>query len=392
MNPQTGYDSEQHFDTRGYASVPSKPSVSLPAALVAVGTAFTVGLIASLALRPPSTVMESGAALPESGPTREIQWRVSSAFAANLPIIGEVGIFVADTLNSMSDGSMEFRVYDPGELMPAFAISEAVRDEKIAAGYTWAGYDQGRIPAASLIASVPFGLEPLGFMAWWYHAGGRDLGEELYAAQNIHPVLCGLIGPETAGWFRKPIDSIEDFRGLKIRFSGLGGRVLQSLGSSVTIIPGGEIFQALEKGAIDATEFSQPTIDAMLGFDRVARYNYFPGWHQTFSSFHLFINLDVWKALSKTQRAMIDGSCMAGVVWSLARSEALQGEALMDMADRGVESRMFSQQILNQLREATSTVLEQEAAADESFARILRHQQAFTRQYETWKHRAYVGH
>lgn len=366
--------------------------ISPRAALIAVITALLLGVIASLALRPPSRTVSN-----ESGPllrTQEnkVHWRVSSAFAANLPIIGEVGVYVADTLSDVSAERITFSVYDPGELMPAFAISEAVRDNKIPAGYTWAGYDQGRIPAASLIAAVPFGLEPTGFMAWWYHAGGRELGEELYATQNIHPVLCGLIGPETAGWFRKPIASIDDFHGLKIRFSGIGGRVLQSLGASVTIMPGGEIFQALEKGAIDATEFSQPTIDAMLGFDRVTKYNYFPGWHQTFSSFHLLVNLETWQALDETQRSMINASCMSGVVWSLARSEALQGAALLTMADKGVESRIFSDEILDQLRDATTTVLEEEAAADAMFARILRHQQDFTREYETWKHRAYVGH
>ncbi len=110
------------------------------------------------------------------------------------------------------------------------------------------------------------------------------------------------------GWFRSPIESLDDFKGLKIRFAGLGGKVLQKLGASVTMIPGGEIFQALEKGAIDATEFSMPAVDQLLGFDRVAKFNYYPGWHQTFTSTHLVINLQIWRDLDEADRVLLQGS------------------------------------------------------------------------------------
>jgi len=163
-------------------------------------------------------------------------------------------------------------LFEPGEIVPAFSITDAVRDGKVAAGYTWLGYDQGKTAASALLAAVPFGMEPAEFTAWWFEAGGRALGEKLYARYHAHPIMCGLTGPETAGWFRHRIESLDDLQGLKIRFAGIGGKVIERLGASVTMLPGGEIFQALEKGAIDASEFSLPIVDQALGFNRVAPY------------------------------------------------------------------------------------------------------------------------
>jgi TRAP-type mannitol/chloroaromatic compound transport system substrate-binding protein len=135
-------------------------------------------------------------------------------------------------------------------LVPAMEITESVKEGKIEAGYQWVGHDQGRIPASTLIAAVPFGMEPMEFLAWWYYGGGQALGEALYQPHNVMPILCGITSPETAGWFREPVESLDDLVGVKIRFAGLGGRVLQQPGASVTMIPAGETFQALEKGAI----------------------------------------------------------------------------------------------------------------------------------------------
>ena len=236
-------------------------SISFRAFLVAVVTALIVGMLTTLAVRPPGkSVIRS--AVSEAGSEREqLHWRVPSSFGTNWPVQGDVITAVARFLESATDGANRLELFEPGELVPAFAITEAVRDRKTQAGFTWLGYDQGRIPASTLISSVPFGMEPMEFIAWWYEGGGRELGEGLYNEHNVQPILCGVIGPETAGWFRERVRSIEDFKGMKIRFAGLGGKVMQRLGASVTMMPGAEIFQALEKGAIDATEFSMPATD-----------------------------------------------------------------------------------------------------------------------------------
>ena len=137
-----------------------------------------------------------------------------------------------------------------------------------------------------------------------------------------------MTGPETAGWFREPIRELSDLQGLKIRFAGLGGKVIERLGASVTMIPGGEIFQALEKGAIDASEFALPIVDQTLGFNRVAKYNYYPGWHQTFTASHLMVNLQAWQEMSPADQALIELGCTAGVTRNLANSEASQAASL----------------------------------------------------------------
>jgi TRAP-type mannitol/chloroaromatic compound transport system substrate-binding protein len=323
-------------------------------------------------------------------PVAEIRWRVPVAFGTNLPALGDNILDVSRRLEKVTAGRIRLEVFEPGTLIPPFSITEGVRDNKIPAGYTWVGYDQGRIPATPLVSAVPFGMEPWEFAAWYYEDEGQALTEDLYRPHGVHPILCGVVGPETAGWFRIQINKVEDFKGLKIRFAGLGGKVLQKLGASVTLIPGGEIFQALEKGAIDATEFSMPAVDQMLGFDRVAPYNYFPGWHQTFTAAHLVVNLDVWLQLPEQDQALIEMACTAGVIRNLSRGEAIQGAVIDGFPAKGVTPIKFSRKILKELQAITEEVLAEEAEKDEFFRRIHASQTRFMEQYRTWKDHAYL--
>ncbi len=361
-------------------------------ALVAVIVAFLTGMLATLAVRPPG----AGGAAPGAAGARTgdaavtTRWRVPVAFSTNLEVLGDNVLWVVDAIERVSDGAMLLAPYEPGEIVPAFNIVDAVREGKVQAGYTWVGYDQGKIPASPLLGAVPFGMEPWEFTAWWYEAGGRELGEALYAKHGVHVVLCGLIGPETAGWFRKPIDALSDMEGLKIRFAGLGGRVVERLGASVTMLPGGEIFQALEKGAIDATEFALPNVDQALGFDRVAKLNYYPGWHQPATSTHLVVNADIWKGLSESERAVIDTACTAGVTRNLAKAEQRQGGVLAGFPDKGVTAIRLPLPILRELKRVTDAVMAEEAARDEDFRAIHASQQAFRDEYALWKRFAYL--
>lgn len=359
-------------------------------ALVAVATAFLIGLLASLAIRPPGATAPDGrVAIAEAG-REQIRWRVTSSFTTNMPVVGETIVQFAENLRAVSAGAIDLQVFEPGEIVPALEITESVKEGKVDLGYMWIGYDQGRIPASTLIAAVPFGMEPVEFTAWWYYGGGRELGEDLYRDHNVMPLLCAMSGPETAGWFREPIDSLDDLEGLKIRFAGLGGKVLQRLGASVTMIPGGEVFQALEKGAIDASEFSMPAVDAMLGFGRIAKYNYFPGWHQPFSSGHLLVNLQKWNALQADTRSLMRLACRANVNDTLAESEAIQGAVIRDFPEQGITAETLPVEILERLREVANEVLDEEAANDEHFARILASQRAFSANYAYWKRKAYL--
>ena len=365
-------------------------SITPRAFALGVVTALLAGIVASLAIRPPGQAARSEAGDATAATIDAIHWRIATTIGTNIPVIGDAPLTLRDELAVLSDGAIRLDIYEPGELAPVGAISESVREGKIPAAMTWLGYDQGRIPASTLIAAVPFGMEPTEFSAWWYVGGGRELGEALYHEHDIHPVLCRLIGPETAGWFREPIDGVEDLDGLKIRFAGLGGKVLQRAGASVTMLPGAEIFQALEKGAIDATEFSLPSVDQLLGFDRVARYNYFPGWHQPFTSAHFIVNLDTWRALGARTRTMIEVSCRASVATTLARSEAAQGAVIRDFAAKGVIAGSLPDDVLRQLRDIARSVLDEEAERDDRFAEILASQRAFADVFAHWKRKAYL--
>jgi len=355
------------------------------AALIAIVTAFCVGLLASLSLRP----APGGGTPTDQSATTIVRWRMPVAFNTNLPAIGENSAWVSRTVASLSDDRFTLEVFEPGELISALEIVDAVREGKVQAGYTWLGYDQGKLPVSTLFGAVPFGFEPDGFSAWWYEGGGRELAQEIYRPLGIEPILCGLIGPETAGWFREPIETPDDLVGLKIRFAGLGGQVIQGLGASVTLLPGGEIFQALERGAIDATEFSLPAVDQQLGFDRVARYNYFPGWHQPFTSAHLAVNLSAWEALSDTDRSMLETACTAGVTRNLARAEAIQAPVLRYYEETGVSTEQIPGPILLALEVESARVLEGEASRDADFARVLASQRAFQADYGVWRQIAY---
>jgi len=365
-------------------------TVTPRALLVAVVTAFVAGTIASLAIRPPGGA-DNVVGTVESGAGYEsLRWRLTSSFTSVMPVIGITPPKVADELRTLTAGAIDLEYFEPGEVVPALAITEAVRDRKVQAGFMWVGYDQGRIPASTLISAVPFGMEPMEFAAWWYHGGGQRLGEALYHEHNVHPILCNIVGPETAGWFRKPIRTVEDLRGLKIRFAGLGGKVLQRLGASVTMIPGGEIFQALEKGAIDASEFSLPVVDRMLGFGRVASYNYFPGWHQTFTTGHLLVNLDAWNELQPKTRALFDTVCQANVTYSFSEGEAVQGAIIKHFPEEGITAGTIPRELLEELREVAIEVLDEEAARDRHFAEILASQREFSATYAYWKRKAYL--
>jgi TRAP-type mannitol/chloroaromatic compound transport system substrate-binding protein len=359
-------------------------------ALVAVVIAFVTGGLLVGSLRPgdpdrPDLAEDLG----PGGAVAHVRWRVTSAFGTHLPALGENALEVAERLRAASDGRIAWTVDDPGEVVPPFAIVEAVAAGKIEAGYTWLGYEEGRLPVSVLFGAVPFGMTPWAYSAWWTEGGGAELAREIYRPLGIEPILCGLIGPETAGWFRHPIETPEDLYGLKIRFAGLGGRALQRLGAAVTMLPGGELFQALEKGAIDATEYSLPEVDHRLGFDRIARFNYFPGWHQPHTAFHLVVNRTIWQALPPATQTTIELACGEGVHRNLARAEARQGDVLEALEARGVETRTLSPALLTALEGAVEAVLEEEAEADGAFARVLAHQRRFSAAHARWSRLAY---
>lgn len=322
----------------------------------------------------------------------DLRWKMPVAFSTKLPGLGSPAAWVADKLNKTSGGSIKIKVYEPKELVPPFEILQSVSDGKVGAGYTWIGYDQGKVASVPLFAAVPFGLKPPAFAGWYYYGGGHEMLQEVYANKgfNVHAQLCGIIGPETAGWYKQPITSLKDYEGMKIRFAGLGGKVLEKLGASVTMMPGGELFQALEKGTIDATEFSMPAIDKILGFNQIVKNNLFPGWHQPFTAQYMLINGDQWKSASEQQKALVESTCTAGTMMGLAEGEYKNGAVLADLIENGINVGTIPEEILLELKKITAEVLAEQSANDEDFKRVYESQQAFQKSYVLWDERAYL--
>jgi len=322
--------------------------------------------------------------------TEKVRWQVPLAFPSHLIGLVTPVKHLSEELKIVSGGNVQLRYYEPGELVPSFEIMDAVSTGKYPAGYTWLGYDQGTIPSLPLFSGAPFNMEPPAYLAWHYQGDGRDLLEEIYAERNIHPMLCGIIGPEGAGWFAKPITKLEDFRGLRIRFAGIGGKVLEELGASVTMIPGGEIYQALERQTIDATEFSQPAIDKMLGLDQIIKNYIMPGWHQTLTTSHLLVNLDTWKKLEPETRALIEMGCRSATLQGYSESEWAQPTALRDYEKEGVNAQVLPEPVLRELEKITNKILDDIASTDESFHRVLTSQRAFMKHHSIWKSKGYL--
>jgi len=333
----------------------------------------------------------TGAAVDQAS-ADQIRWKMPIAFASKLPGLGSPSQYVAKQLDAASGGDVQVRVFEPGKLVPPFDILQSVSDGKVAAGYTWIGYDQGKVPAVPLFAAVPFGLKPWAFASWYYWGGGHDMLQEVYANKgfNVYARLCGVIGPETAGWYSEPITSLEDYKGLNIRFAGLGGKVLEKLGASVTMMPGGELYQALQTGTIDATEFSMPAIDQILGFNDVVKYNLFPGWHQPFTAQYMLINKDEWNAATDQQKALIDTTCTAATMMGLTEGEYKNGTVLQEFQEKGVQADQIPRDILVELQEVSREVLEEEAANDADFKRVYESQREFQEAYKVWDKRAYL--
>ncbi|WP_425038230.1 TRAP transporter substrate-binding protein [Primorskyibacter sp. S187A] len=315
------------------------------------------------------------------------------AFSTALPGLGSPIPRVAEQLDLMSGGTLRMKVYEPGKLVPPFEILDAVSSGKINSGYTTAGYWAGKIPAAPLFSAVPFGPEAGEYMAWLYYGGGLDLYQEMYdqAGYNVHVMPCAVIAPETSGWFASEINTPEDLSGLKMRFFGLGGKVMQKLGVATSLLPGGEIFPALEKGAIDATEFSMPAIDARLGFHKLVKFNYFPGWHQQATVFELMINKDVWNEASEQHQAIITNACKASMADSFAEGEAIQHAALIDnVENNGVQIKTWNDEMLATFRQTWEDVAAEEAANDPFFAKVLTNMNEFRDGYAIWKENAFL--
>lgn len=327
----------------------------------------------------------SGSAVAKDKP---LLLKVPICFSTALPGLGSTIKWIEDRIAVASSNTVRMKVFEPGKLVAPFEILGAVSKGKVNAGYSISGYWEGKIPGASIFSTVPFGPEAGEFLAWMWYGNGRKLYQKMYddAGFNVHVIPCGIIAPETSGWFANPIKSINDLKGMKMRFYGLGGKAMHKLGVSVSLLPGGEIFPALEKRAIDATEFSMPAIDARLGFYKVVKNNYFPGWHQQATLFELLINKDVWNKLSESQKMIIEIISQAATADSFAYTEAIQGQVIKkNVEERGVKVHYWSEEMLDTFRKSWEEVAAELSAQSPMFKQAWADLSAFRKDYRFWQ-------
>jgi TRAP-type mannitol/chloroaromatic compound transport system substrate-binding protein len=348
-----------------------------------MGILKRAGIVAMAAVM--ATAMGAGDA-----DAQKVRWKMHTAFGKNVSVLGPVGYRIADMVRAMSGGDFDIKVFEPGALAGGYAYYDPVSQGAFEAAYGTPGANQGKNSAFAFLSTWPFGPGAIEFNTWLRHGGGIELAEELYARDNIKYFYCGMIPPETSGWFREEITSLDQLKGLKMRFFGIGAKVMQKFGVSTQQLAGGDIYPALELGTIDATEFSMPSIDRSYGFYQIAKYNYYPGWHQQSTTAEILVNVDKWNELSPEHQAMFETACTANIALELAEGEALQPAAMIANVADGVHNMTWSDDILDQFRAAWEEVLAEEIAANPDVARLWESYLTFHEEYKIWGDRGYL--
>jgi TRAP-type mannitol/chloroaromatic compound transport system substrate-binding protein len=322
---------------------------------------------------------------------QKVRINLANAFPNSLTLIGEAPGKLAAKVARASAGTIEIRVNEPGALVPALQAIQATGQGSVDAAWSNAGFFAGTDSAFNMFASVPFGPGIPEYLAWLYHGGGLQLSREMFGKHGVYNVPCAIIPPEASGWFRKEIKSVQDLKGLKMRFFGLGAKTMAKLGVATQLLAPGDIFQALQLGTIDATEFSLPVMDQKLGFHQVAKFYYFPGWHQQATFLEFYINRKKWDALSDPHKAIIEQACGDLTRDVIAEGEATQWKAMTEMRDNnGVQLKKWSPEIMAAIEKAWNEVVAEESAANPNFKRVYASYTKFRSDYSIWREHGYL--
>lgn len=289
---------------------------------------------------------------------KPITWKMVTTWPRDFPALGTGAKHLAEQITQMSGGRLKVKVYGAGELVPAFETFDAVSAGTAQMGHGSAYYWKGKVPAAQFFSTVPFGLTAQEISGWVQFGGGMELWAELYKPFGVIPFDAGNTTVQMAGWFQREINSVADLKGLKMRIPGLGGEVLRRLGVTVQNIPGGELFQALSEGTIDATEWVGPYNDLAFGLHRAAKYCYYPGWHEPGTILEAVVNADAFNALSADLQAVVRNACAATSQRMVAEFTARNGRALKTLMDEhGADIRPLPADVLAAIREKADEVV-----------------------------------
>jgi TRAP-type mannitol/chloroaromatic compound transport system substrate-binding protein len=348
--------------------------------VAAGGAALTVAACSTGAPEQPASqsgTPQAQAQAPAQGQAQPtLQWDMATSWPTSLDtIFGGAQVF-AERVDLMTGGKFKIRPRAAGELAPGLQVLDVVSQGAVPLGHTASYYYVGKTPITAFGTALPFGLNAQQQNSWLYEGGGLAKLQELYAAKfNVIQFPAGNTGVQMGGWFRNEITTTQDLQGLKMRIPGLGGQVMTKLGVTVQAIAGGEIFQALQTGAVDAAEWVGPYDDEKLGFNKVAQYYYYPGWWEPGPSLEVEVNLNKWKELPKEYQEIVKTAAFEANTTMLARYDAKNPEALKRLVDSGVKLTPYSQEIMEAAEKASFELFDEFAGKDADFKAL----------FEPWK-------
>ena len=311
-----------------------------------------------------------------------LMWRLASSYPRSLDTIYGAAEVLADRVEALTEGQFQIRTFPAGELVPGLEVLGAVQRGTVQMGHSASYYYIGQSAALAFDTGVPFGLTARQQNAWLYHGGGLALLREVFADFNVLNLPGGNTGAQMGGWFRRAVASQADLRGLTMRIPGLGGRVMERLGVTTQTLAGPEIYPALERGALDATEWAGPYDDEKLGFHKVAPYYYYPGWWEPGPAITFYINRDAWASLPSDYQNALEAAAAEANVGMLARYDAQNPPALQRLLAEGIELRPFPDDVMQAARREAYALMEEEAATDTTYHKVYN-------AFKQWRDNAY---
>lgn len=336
---------------------------------------------------------DAGGDAPAVQTQENVRWRLASSFTRSLDTIFGAAEVMANRVQTLTNGRFQIRVYPAGEVVPGLEVLGAVQQNTVQMGHSASYYYIGKNPTLAFDATVPFGLTARQYNAWMYYGGGMSLMRNVFSDFNVVNFPGGNTGTQMGGWFTTEIGSLSDMQGLRMRIPGLGGRVMNEMGVTVQNIAGGEIYPALERGTIDATEWVGPYDDMKLGFHEIAKNYYYPGWWEPGPAISFYINRSAWDSLSSTYKEVLASACEQANLRMLARYDNQNPGALETLiAEHGVNVQPFPDDVMEESFTVSRDLLEQEASQNQQYRKVFNAYRRFRRDAYRWFNTAEQGY
>ena len=340
-----------------------------------VGTSASASLLA---------VSVAAPAIAQSQP--ELRWRMASSYPKTLDILSGTAEQIVKRVAEITNSRFKIQLFAPGEIVPAFQVLDATQSGTVEMGWTTAYYYWGKDPSFAFFTAIPFGFNARLAEAWYLHGGGAAFVDEVFKDYNCHCIQTGNTTAQMGGFFRKEIRTVDDLRGLKFRIGGFAGNVVKKLGVVPQLVAAGDIYPALEKGTIDAVEWIGPADDEKLGFAKIAKYYYYPGWWEGGACGHTIVNLNKWNELPANYKAALTSAAREAGAWMTAKYDAANPPALKRLVASGAILRPFSPGIMDAAYKATEETMNEFGQSNLRFRKIYESVRTYVKEgYQWWQ-------